>query len=154
MYCTSYGGVPGALDSRKCIRPPASARVARNSLARLTIRTTGSTSFARISRVERFSTLTRRQKADRSTASFDMKAKCACLTRHLNHIEANGFTEQNVRLASLAGDLALEAVPKDDLNFEKIETALDHFSLALFSHNIKWARESVEILIRNIDVLF
>ena len=139
-------------NSRLCTHLPASAIVVRNSLTRLTIRTTGSTSFERISRAAKFSTSTRRQKAVRFIASFDMEAKCACLTRHLDHIEATGFTDQNVRLASLAGDLTLEVVPKD--KFEIMETALDHFSLALFSHNMKWARESVEILIRNTDVLF
>jgi hypothetical protein len=85
--------------------------------------------------------------------------RCNTLEKRIADIENAETEAEKTRLAVVASTLAvriLEMTPEDALD-ENIQKYLDHFSFAVFSNNMVWARETIEklrTLIRNRDVLF
>lgn len=72
--------------------------------------------------------------------------RCQTLEAFLNKIEESDFDVTMAMEASTLSDKIRKATPKSIFSESEYETFvvnMEHFSLAVFSDNIKWARESL-----------
>jgi hypothetical protein len=72
--------------------------------------------------------------------------RCRTLETFLNKIEASDFDVNIAVEASKIADKIIEATSKSGFTgqeYESVRTNLEHFSLAVFADNTRWARESL-----------